>query len=246
MAKIILSAAVAFLCTLPGTAFAWVEPQDSQNIAAPINTGSQDQTKQGGMTLNTAGNPNGLIVDKGNVGIGVQNPSCKLEIPQNTALKVGQAYLSSGGDYVHIANNEWFDGTKWNATGSGTLLQLVNQGLNIYKHDAVGNHQSLMSVDANGGLIVNNYACLRGDCRGNWPTIIEIVTGVYGGDCWATTYSWGGCPGGYQIISASLRSTGNYPWETHTCFVGYNGVYAGVAGCSCWTECTGICMRTAW
>ncbi|MFC1522945.1 hypothetical protein ACFL6Y_11110, partial [Elusimicrobiota bacterium] len=44
------------------------------------------------------------------VGIGVTNPTVKLDVAQNNAIKVGQAYLSSGGNYAHLANNEWFNG----------------------------------------------------------------------------------------------------------------------------------------
>src|SRR6185295_2468353 len=47
----------------------------------------------------------------GNVGIGVPAPATQLELANNTAIKLGSAYLSSGtpSDYVHLANNEWFN-----------------------------------------------------------------------------------------------------------------------------------------
>lgn len=62
---------------------AWTEPDQAPpagNLPAPINIGSFGQAKQGGLILNTGGAPNGLIVDKGNVGIGTPDPGQKLDV----------------------------------------------------------------------------------------------------------------------------------------------------------------------
>jgi len=158
---------------------AWVEPTDGQNIAAPINTSSQAQTKQGDLNIGGNLSTDGNLKTKGNLGVGVDNPSTKVEISQNSALKVGNAYLSSGGDSASLSNNEWYDGTKWNATGQGALLQFLGQSMGIYKHDASGNQTQLMSIDPEGNMNVKNKVnasevsasrmCVGSDCRNSWP-----------------------------------------------------------------------------
>src|SRR5205085_1715397 len=47
------------------------------------------------------------------------NANAALNVAQNTYAQVGQAYLSSGGDYVHLANNEWYNGATWTQTAVG-------------------------------------------------------------------------------------------------------------------------------
>ena len=63
--------------------FAFSEPSSSPplgNTPAPLNVSSSGQSKAGGLILNTGGASNGLIVDQGNVGIGTQSPSAKLDV----------------------------------------------------------------------------------------------------------------------------------------------------------------------
>ncbi len=59
------------------------------NVPAPLNVGSSGQSKSGGLILNTGGAAYGLIVDKGNVGIGTPNPGAKLEV-------AGQVKITGG------------------------------------------------------------------------------------------------------------------------------------------------------
>lgn len=63
-----------------GTWSAPTAPPPNANADAPLNTGIQAQEKAGGLLLNTGGAVNGLIVQSGNVGIGVLNPTKKLDI----------------------------------------------------------------------------------------------------------------------------------------------------------------------
>jgi len=68
---------------------AWVEPDQMPpggNIAAPLNTGNVGQSKGGGLILNTLGAIYGLIVDKGNTGLGTRTPTEKLEVCGNIKL----------------------------------------------------------------------------------------------------------------------------------------------------------------
>lgn len=95
------------------------------------------------------------------VGIGVTNPETKVELIQNSALKVGSALLSSGGNYVHLANNEWYNGSSWIGTPSaspaaGALFQISGQTFNFYTHTAATNpsHTLSMALDAAGNLTV--------------------------------------------------------------------------------------------
>jgi len=261
-----------FIETSLRIATAWVEPQDGQNITAPLNTSSQNQTKQGGMILNTSGNPNGLIIDKGKVGIdtnnpqaaldvngdittngslgiGTANPKCKVDIAQNGSLKVGQAYLSSGGDYAHLSNNEWYDGSRWNSTAPGALLQLVGQALNIYKHDTTGNHTNLMSLDSNGRLSVTGGICLNGDCRGNWPVDISITANApMSSPCGSHLTAGATCPSGYSIVDAKLSGNNN---ASCYCIVNDNGILLsifsfGASNLGHGGTCIGICQKNAY
>jgi hypothetical protein len=63
--------------------FAWQGPTanpPNNNVPAPLNVSGNAQAKVGGLILNTGGAANGLIVDKGNVGIGILTPSKKLDV----------------------------------------------------------------------------------------------------------------------------------------------------------------------
>jgi len=92
------------------------------------------------------------ITGGGNVGIGTTNPSAKLELAPNSAIKLGNAYFSSGGDYVHLANNEWYNGTAWTATAPGALIQISGQDVNFYRHDAAGSHTQSMNINSSGNV----------------------------------------------------------------------------------------------
>src|SRR3989338_11278666 len=66
----------------------------SGNAPAPLNVSSSGQSKSGGLILNTGGATNGLIVDKGNVGIGTANPSVKLQVVGD--IKTSGSIVGSG------------------------------------------------------------------------------------------------------------------------------------------------------
>ena len=103
----------------------------------------------------------GSLKTGGNVGIGLAPTGIKLEIRQNEAIKVGNAYLSSGGDYAHLANNMWFDGTKWQETAAGALLQLSGQETIILTHDGKGRHMEMVKVNQ-AGMTVNGSLQYQG------------------------------------------------------------------------------------
>lgn len=64
----------------------WYTPTSNppgNNADIPLNVSSIGQIKEGGLTINTGGAATGLIVSKGNVGIGTSSPSEKLDVSGN-------------------------------------------------------------------------------------------------------------------------------------------------------------------
>lgn len=74
------------IVALSGTAFAWVDPVDGQNITAPLNTSSVGQTKLGGLVLNLGNAVYGLIVKNGNSGFGLEQPTERVDVNGNIKL----------------------------------------------------------------------------------------------------------------------------------------------------------------
>jgi hypothetical protein len=147
----------------------------------------------GGLVLYTNGpafSPSMFVGNGGNVGIGTTSPSVKLELANNSAIKLGNAYFSSGGDFVHLANNEWYNGTSWTASAPGALIQISGQDINFYRHDAVGSHTQSLNIsssgyvgigtasapsfklDVQGGQINSSGGlCIAGDCKTAWSQV---------------------------------------------------------------------------
>ncbi len=98
--------------------------------------------------------PNNYTFLNGNVGIGLINPVVNLDIVQNGAFKVGTAYLSSGGDNLHLATHEYYNGSAWVSPDSvaGGLFQISGQSFNWYSHTGAASpgHTAMMSLN-NGG-----------------------------------------------------------------------------------------------
>lgn len=88
------------------------------------------------------------------VGVGTATPSVKLEVQSNGAMKLGTAYLSSGGsNHLRLATNEWHNGTSWVTNGTaGSLLQQIGQETSFYAHDGAGTHTLLFRVKATGDI----------------------------------------------------------------------------------------------
>jgi len=93
------------------------------------------------------------ISANGFVGIGTTTPGVTLDVGQNKAIRVGNANLSSGGDYVHLANHAWYDGTTWQMDGApGGLYEIAGQNHGWWKHSGTNGFISLMYLAANGNL----------------------------------------------------------------------------------------------
>ena len=115
----------------------------------------------------------GNLIVSGNVGIRTATPGVALDVAQNQAIRVGQAYLSSGGNYVHLANNEWYNGAAWTTTATGALLQISGQQINMYSHDAVGNHTFLLQVQPGAGIGGTRPSAARVYSSSGAPGVIE-------------------------------------------------------------------------
>lgn len=82
--------------------FSFTEPSQSPpggNVAAPLNVGATGQSKEGGLILNTGGAANGLLVDKGFMGIGTLSPSFKLHV-KGGDINVENGKLKEGGNII--------------------------------------------------------------------------------------------------------------------------------------------------
>jgi hypothetical protein len=78
--------------------------------------------------------------------------------PQNTYYRVGNVYVSSGGDYGHFSTHAWYTGGMWMGDGAvGGLFQIAGPTFNWFKGSACTSvtYTSLMSLDANGNLFAN-------------------------------------------------------------------------------------------
>lgn len=96
--------------------FAWAPPTSAPpagNVSAPLNTGNTGQTKSGGLILNTGGAVNGLIIDKGKVGIGTISPANLLDV-------IGGSIMSDTGFCIGTSCI-----TSWPAGGGSSILRVA-------------------------------------------------------------------------------------------------------------------------
>jgi len=94
-----------------------------------------------------------IYYNTGNVGVGTSTPGVALDVSQNKAIRVGNANLSSGGDYVHLGNHAWYNGTAWQSDGSmGGLYQISGQQHAWYTHNGAGSFSTLMTLNPSGNL----------------------------------------------------------------------------------------------
>ena len=138
-------------------------PAYKLDVAGPIRSSSGGFVFPDGTVQTTAGGGGGggsqwvtnntsVYYNGGNVGIGTSTPGVALDVSQNSAIRVGNANLSSGGDYVHLGNHTWFGGSSWQWDGQpGALYQIQGQNHAWYTHNAVS-FTNLMYLNSSGNL----------------------------------------------------------------------------------------------
>jgi len=106
----------------------------------------------------------------GNVGIGVTTPGVKLDVAQNTAVRVGNAYLSSGDYPNRLANfgvNAWYAGgaagTNWvfpNPGQRASVIQLLDDSLHFYTNASgtAAGWTNRLDITANGNVGIGTTA----------------------------------------------------------------------------------------
>ena len=92
-------------------------------------------------------------------------------------MRIGQAYLSSGGDYTHLANNHYYNGSAWVGTSGGCLYQQSGQTHAWYKYDGAGTpHTLLMSLDSSGNFsVIGDITAFYTPSDKNWKDNITPI-----------------------------------------------------------------------
>jgi archaellum component FlaF (FlaF/FlaG flagellin family) len=93
------------------------------------------------------------------VGVAATTTAGSVYAAQNSYIRVGNAYMSSGGDYLHLNTHAYYNGSTWVGDGTaGVLFQGTGQAFNWYKGTASTSpaYTQLMSLDANGTLLFNS------------------------------------------------------------------------------------------
>jgi hypothetical protein len=103
-----------------------------------------------------------IFYNAGNVGLGTTTPGVALDVSQGRAIRVGNANLSSGGDFVHLGNHAWYTGSAWQLDGSpGGLYQINGQQHTWYTHNGAGSFPMLMTLTPSGNLGIGTIVPTR-------------------------------------------------------------------------------------
>lgn len=155
------------------------------------------------------------------MGIGTVSPEVKLDIAQNGAIRVGQAYFSSGGNYAHVANNAWYDGSAWRVNGTpGALIQETDQHTVFYRHNGAGDFIWTALFHGDG------HTYISGGLRNEEGRPAFLMSVAYDDCGWGHPYM--GCPAGYSSAGT---------------------VHTGAGRCDGWVEGCGYengCIDSGW
>jgi hypothetical protein len=140
-------------------------PAYKLDVAGPVRSSSGGFVFPDGTVQITAGGGSGggssqwitsganIYYNAGNVGLGTSTPGVALDVAQNRAIRVGNATISSGGDYATLANHGWYNGSAWVIDGIPGAIYNINAGQHDwYTHNAAGSVAPLMRLTADGSL----------------------------------------------------------------------------------------------
>lgn len=78
-----------------------------------------------------------------------------LQATNNSYVRVGNAYFSSGNTMMAIANNEYYNGTSWVGNGTaGGLIQISGLKFSFYQHNGSGTHSEVFRVENTGSTFL--------------------------------------------------------------------------------------------
>ena len=173
-----------------GAGLTGVSGTDATKVAkaGDTMTGALALTAAGtGLNVTQNATVGGTLTVTGNLGLGTTNPTVKLDIAQNTALRVGNAYMSSGGvQYAHFASNAWYNGSAWqipNPSRRSGLLQFVDGDVHFYHTLTAGaaNWNNVVNITSSGMAVPTaqlSFGALTRQMINLWGTLYGI--GVQG------------------------------------------------------------------
>lgn len=87
------------------------------------------------------------------VGTNAAGTTGSINLAQNGYLRVGNTYISSGGDYVHISGHSWFNGTSWtvDAAVPHVLYQMSGNNATWYRGTASLTPSYIPTMQLNAG-----------------------------------------------------------------------------------------------
>jgi len=168
--------------------FAWTSPTSDPpggNVSGPINISAVGQTKQGGLMINTAGADVGLIVLKGKVGVGTENPIATLDVDGSFYYEGGDGDVNDDGGITasdslkimnYVAGNIDFTREQYaraDVDGDGKvtnldahlILLIVNETYTIEEVHLIGKQiaDRTIDLDYDGNVKIQNNLSAKGD-----------------------------------------------------------------------------------
>jgi hypothetical protein len=191
--------------------------------------GNTGQSKAGGLVLNTGGAAIGLIIDKGNVGIGTATPANKLEVagPGNVAFNnSGNVGIGTDNPSQKLDVSGKIFASQDVCIASGACLSQINDFIGSQK--LIGSVHTYKQCTEAGGEVVN-IGLASPICRFTAPYDPAGISG-YWQQFGYSFYLNAQCPSSwFQYLNWSTT-------EAYTC----RGCWWGCYGYCCggWTACT--------
>ena len=207
------------LCLVVGLSYAWTTPPSAPpagNVPAPLNTSGYPQAKEGGLIINTGGASTGLIVQKGNVGIGTTNPGAKLDVSGQIIGGFGAQTTGGTLNWNDVSNTRsgsgytLLSGSATNGPGPGTYFHPFNFEYNS-KNGSGNITQFAIPYGATSHM--NSGLYMRGRYSGSWSNWMRIIAENNSGNVGIGTTN----PGAkLEVKGGEIKATGGLIIETRT------------------------------